>query len=173
MIDMQLSFEHIERFLAWDDFHERYLTSRKHCNKCKRWRLVVDFSVRQWWDDEKTIPQILATWCKNCGHAHQAAALKKNLLNVPEEIANTTNMGRGPVDAKKFVELLNPTWVNVAGSKKALSINGKRLTNSETSALWRWSSGRYKTVMMGTVDKWATKFDIPMWEIEEVAKIAA
>ena len=146
---------------------------RKHCNKCGHWRHVVDFSVRKWWDKEKTIPQTLAGWCKNCGHSYQAAAFKRNLAVTPESIRNTSGTGRGPIDAQKFVDLLNPYWVTVDGGSRALMINGRRLTNSETTMLWRWESGRYKTVMMSTVDKWATKFDVPLWEIEETAKIAA
>lgn len=173
MTAMQLAFEQIERFWAWEDFRNLYPTFRKHCTKCKRWRHVVDFTVRKWWDDERTIPQTLVAWCKNCGHAYQAAAYKRNITETPKGIANTTNIGRGSIDARKFVDLLNPSWTTIRGGSRALTINGKRLSNSETTMLWRWSSGKYKTVMMSTADKWATKFDIPLWEIEEVAKIAA
>lgn len=54
-----------------------------------------------------------------------------------------------------------------------LRINGVRLTVAEQHQLSRWRRGTTKRVSIKDVDHWATRFDLPMWELEEVAKIVA
>jgi hypothetical protein len=81
--------------------------------------------------------------------------------------------GRGSFRASKFVEYLNPYYAVEKSGLNALYINRRRLTASEVRRVWSWSNDEYKTVKISTVDAWATRFDLPLWEIEEAAKIAA
>lgn len=43
---------------------------RRHCRVCRRWRYIVDFSVRQWADKAKTRPRYLKAECQTC-HARK------------------------------------------------------------------------------------------------------
>jgi len=45
---------------------ERYPTGRKHCSKCKRWRHILDFSVKKWEDYRREKPLIMHSFCRIC-----------------------------------------------------------------------------------------------------------
>lgn len=42
------------------------IVGRRNCNHCKRWRHVLDFGVRTWWDKEKTVPRYFYARCRTC-----------------------------------------------------------------------------------------------------------
>jgi len=50
------------RKLSYD---ELYPVGRKHCSRCRRWRLCVDFQVREWAIPWET-PRLLTSWCTRC-----------------------------------------------------------------------------------------------------------
>lgn len=52
-------------------YRSNHPQSRKHCSRCKRWRLVIDFSVRQWIDIERTVPLTFSACCKTCDARRQ------------------------------------------------------------------------------------------------------
>jgi hypothetical protein len=44
-----------------------YLTGRRHCSKCGRWRPISDFMPRTWEDDPQcTIIRTVTSWCRVC-----------------------------------------------------------------------------------------------------------
>lgn len=53
--------------------YEDYPTGRKHCKSCGSWRLLVDFSVAQWLDDDETIPGYMRSQCHVCRSRHEKA----------------------------------------------------------------------------------------------------
>lgn len=53
--------------------------------------------------------------------------------------------------------------------KHSQRLNGRILTENQTRQLHRWRSGESKTISEIELDKWSTYFDLPLWEIEEVA----
>jgi hypothetical protein len=77
--------------------------------------------------------------------------------------------GEGDFDAKKFCKYLKVKKGPGGRWSQAFYINGKRLTDSERRMVHRWRTGKYKTVRLGTADAFATRFDLPLWEIEQEA----
>jgi hypothetical protein len=78
------------------------------------------------------------------------------------------------LDAKKVAEFIGCliTKVETDKNQKAqFTINGSVMTDDEGRAYRRWRSGRYPTARIASVDAWCIKFGIPLWEIEEFAKI--
>jgi hypothetical protein len=51
----------------------------------------------------------------------------------------------------------------------AKHINGVPLLESDKRALDRWKSGDVKTIGMRLADEFASRYDLPFWEIEEEA----
>ena len=53
-------------------YRDKYPTGRRHCTgRCRRWRLVTDFSVLKWADRERTVPLRLMGKCRTCWAEHQ------------------------------------------------------------------------------------------------------
>jgi hypothetical protein len=80
------------------------------------------------------------------------------------------------LDSKKVAEFIDGLIVKGVSDKNQqmqFFINGKVLTDDEGRALRRWRSGRYPKAAIAAVDEWCLKFGIPLWEIEEFAKIPA
>lgn len=47
-------------------YHKTYPTGRKHCSRCGRWRLITDFAVRRWLNENKEIPVSFQSSCRRC-----------------------------------------------------------------------------------------------------------
>jgi hypothetical protein len=47
-------------------YHKTYPTGRKHCSRCGRWRLITDFSVREWLNEKKDVPASFSSTCRVC-----------------------------------------------------------------------------------------------------------
>lgn len=168
----QLAFPEIETQFAFEDLLEQYPTGRKHCSMCGCWRHLIDFGVGKWTNYTRTVPRYLLSRCRICMRNYQ----REKHGHIPLELGAHPPGHLGEFDAQRFVELLNPKKLPVrVGDNVYLAwhVNGIRLSPSETRNLWRWKNGVRSTVLTETVDAWATKFGIPLWEIEEFAKIAA
>lgn len=50
-------------------YRQIYPTGRKHCSRCKCWRHLTDFGVRQWTDFNCAVPRTIASVCTPCGAA--------------------------------------------------------------------------------------------------------
>jgi hypothetical protein len=153
-------------------FEEKYPTGRKHCSDCKCWRHVSDFTVHTWLDFAKTIPHKLLAYCRRC------ASARKRRRDYMRSRRALCGRGRGQYSSKKFLEYLKPytkhLLVVMNGSRGvAIFINGRRLTESESRAFYRWRVGANRTIMLDTADSWACRFDLPLWEIDAAARIAA
>lgn len=80
------------------------------------------------------------------------------------------------LDAVKVGEFFDRLVVKVDNGKNQhpqFLIKGKTLTDGEVRSLYRWRNGEYATAAIQAVDELCLKFEIPLWEIEEYAKISA
>lgn len=87
--------------------------------------------------------------------------------------AGSGKLALDPVKVAEFIDSLVVKNISENNGTEKFTINGKSLTDSETHVLGRWRDGKYRTAAIATVDAWCVKFEIPLWEIEESAKLAA
>lgn len=83
--------------------------------------------------------------------------------------------GSGQFSAAKFVAYLDQ-WITEQATNDgdvAFYLNGFPLGDNDGRRIRSWRSGEAATVKLSTADKWAIRFDLPLWEIEEAAKLAA
>lgn len=143
---------------------KRYSTGRKHCSRCKHWRHLVDFSVDKWFDVQKTIPHYLCSACMLCRKVQNRSASRKYYLAKHGDdfslIFNARHLSIY-LDSKIFIT-----------EDGEYLLNGIRISDTEAHQLARWRRGEVIRASYESVDQWAHKFGLSMWEMEEVAKIA-
>lgn len=87
-------------------------------------------------------------------------------------IVSDRESGGERLDPVKFVAYLDQwTTVDQVGEANtwATFINGFRVTDCEGRQIRRWRRGENRSVRLWKADEWAIRFDLPFWEIEEVA----
>lgn len=99
---------------------------------------------------------------------------------VPDpELTEKQTGGGGSFDAAKFVEYLDQFTTTLDGEQVSqgvqldIRINGALVTDNEARTIRNWRQGKVKRVNLSTADRWAIRFDLPLWEIEEAASVAA
>jgi hypothetical protein len=54
------------------DIRGGVVCGRKFCARCRKWRLIIDFFVREWWDPVVADkPRTLVSLCQNCCNNYQ------------------------------------------------------------------------------------------------------
>lgn len=142
----------------------------------KRWQAFRTERKRLRYHEMKKDPEWLARRREYYRFYHEA----KGTYNGNTKPRGNFRVGDGSqklgLDAKKVAEYLGKLITKEPGnrtSKSRFYLNGKMMSATEGRAYRRWRSGRYPTAALSVVDEWCLKFGIPLWEIEEFAKIAA
>jgi hypothetical protein len=92
-----------------------------------------------------------------------------SVTSLSGEPADHCRIGKGAFDAKKFCKYLKVQKRPGKNGVTTFYIKGRRLTDSERRMLHRWRTGECETVRISTVDSFATRFDLALWEIEQEA----
>lgn len=109
----------------------------------------------------------------------QAAYAKWGYVeSEPDPMLSDEATGGESFNAQNFVAYLD-SWKtrqlvsdDNGNHQLAYFINGRQVTDNEGRQMRRWRSGENKRVNLGRADAWAIRFDLPFWEIEEVALAA-
>src|SRR5438477_266184 len=113
-------------------YREIYLTGRKHCSRCKRWKHVIDFQVRHWANEPFcTIPRTLSSVCTVCTAAKRREKTGYKLNQWYKH---------GLPGSKKFIEHRNR--LNRAAAKRRRRNPEYRKLESEYGRIWREAKGQ-------------------------------
>lgn len=81
----------------------------------------------------------------------------------------------GDFAAKPIAEFIDRFVVEIALNDidNSLYLNGFIFSDSDKRNLRRWRNGVTKTVTLATLDRWATQYELPFWELEEVGRMGS
>lgn len=151
-----------------------------HCNECNAKRVAA-------WKNKKRAEgrykAVLKRWEKNRNANERRLRQREwyrmmrgeDLHHVWKKYADEpgSRVGMIYLDAQQLAAYFDQfKTVNMIGDSEVTRINGIRLSETEIHQIGRWRRGTTKRIELQIADHWAAKFDLPLWEIEEAAKIA-